>query len=135
FATSAAFADAVALVLDSSGGLLISDYQDSRVRRIAPNQSIATVAGGEYGFSGDGGPATSAKLFLPQGIATDSKGAFYLVDSHRVRKVAPDGTITTVAGNGRNGFSGDGGLATQASFNTPFGIAVDAAGNIFIADP
>ena len=76
FATSAAFADAVALALDSSGGLLISDYQDSRVRRVAPNQSIATVAGGEFGFSGDGGPATNAKLFLPQGIATDSKGAF-----------------------------------------------------------
>src|SRR5450759_3678122 len=98
---------------------------------------ISTVAGnGKAGFSGDGGPATGAQLHFPQGVAVDVAGNLYIADTNNssIRKVTPGGTITTVAGNGTAGFSGDGGPATSAQLYNPFGVAVDAAGNLYTAD-
>ena len=98
---------------------------------------ISTYAGnGSIGFSGDGGPATSAKLFLPTGVAEDLVGNVYIGDSanNRVRKITTAGIISTVAGNGDPGFSGDGGLAKNAKIFGPTGVAIDASGNLYIAD-
>ncbi len=96
--------------------------------------TIATVAGSS--FVGDGGPATSAALSDAEGVAVDSAGNVYIADSndHRVRKVGTDGTISTIAGDGFPSFRGDGGPASAARLNTPYGIAVDTAGNLYIAD-
>ena len=96
---------------------------------------ITTVAGGGWGYSGDGGPATNAGL-EPFGVASDAAGNFYIADdgNARIRKVDTNGIITTVAGNGWSGYGGDGGAATNASLQFPMGHAVDAAGNLFIAD-
>src|SRR5206468_1176387 len=99
--------------------------------------TITTVAGtGDYGFSGDGGPATSAELTSVTGLALDGHGTLFLADTYnsRVRKVAADGTITTVAGTGEYGFSGDGGPATSAELAEPAAVAVDGQGTLFIAD-
>jgi uncharacterized protein (TIGR03437 family) len=98
---------------------------------------ITTVAGtGTAGFSGDGGPAASAQLYYPNGVALDGSGNLYIGDyyNHRVRKVSPGGIITTVAGTGSSGFSGDGGPATSAQLSDPSGLALDGSGNIYIAD-
>src|SRR5207247_3916186 len=95
---------------------------------------ITTVAGtGGGGFSGDGGPATSASLSSPDGVAVDTAGNLYIADrfNNRVRKVSTAGNITTVAGNGIQGFSGDGGPATSASLNIPVAVALDTAGNLY----
>ncbi len=103
----------------------------------AAAQIISTVAGnGTMGSNGDGGPATSAQLASPHGIAVDSTGNLYIADSdnYRIRMVNPSGTITTIAGNGTQGFSGDGGPATSAQLDNPYGVAVDSAGNLYIAD-
>lgn len=96
--------------------------------------SIETVAGSSQ--VGDGGPAILAPLSDAEGVAVDSVGNTFIADAndHRIRKVAPDGTISTVAGDGFPGFRGDGGPASAARLNTPYGIAVDSAGNLFIAD-
>ena len=102
--------------------------------------TISTVAGsGTLGFSGDGGPATSARLFSPAGLALDNAGNLFLLDqgNHRIRKVNTAGVISTVAGNGSGGFSGDGGPATSASFSSATGhqgISVDRGGNLYLAD-
>src|SRR5437588_12852111 len=98
---------------------------------------ISTVAGnGTLAFSGDGGAATSASLGLPSDVAVDGVGNVYIVDrnNHRVRKVTPGGIISTFAGTGTSGFSGDGGPAVRASLFLPVGVAVDGAGNVYIAD-
>ncbi len=98
---------------------------------------ITTVAGtGWYGYSGDGGAATAARLRQPYGVAVDAAGNLYIADefNHRIRKVDTGGAISTVAGSGTEGYSGDGGLATATQLNTPTGVAVDAAGNLYIAD-
>lgn len=102
-----------------------------------PIKVNTTVAGsGSWSFGGDGGPATSASLSGPNGVAADTAGNLFIADrwNHCVRKVAPGGLISTVAGNGSFGFSGDGGPATSAVLSNPFGVAVDASGNLFIAD-
>ena len=100
-------------------------------------QIITTVAGsGAASFSGDGGPATTASLNTPVFSAVDTGGNLFIADqfNHRIRKVTPDGTISTIAGNGAQAYGGDEGPATGASFNTPIGVAVDTKGNLYIAD-
>jgi sugar lactone lactonase YvrE len=136
-ATSARLAAPSGVVVDAAGDLFIADYLNSRVRKVDPSGVITTVAGnGVRGYSGDGGPATSAQLNSPAGVAMDAAGNLFIGDeiNERVRKVDPSGVITTVAGNGDSGYSGDGGPATSARLYFPTGVAVDAAGNLFIAD-
>jgi len=141
-ATSAGFYGLSDLALDSVGNLYISDTfpdgTNGRIRKVAVGSGIiTTVAGnGSPVFSGDGGPATAAGLKYPRGVALDSAGNLYIADyNQRIRKVAAgSGIITTVAGNGSFGFSGDGGTATAAALNDPNGVALDSAGNLYIAD-
>jgi sugar lactone lactonase YvrE len=117
-----------------SGNIYVSDY--ARIRKIASG-TISTVAGnGTIGSSGDTGPATSAQLNQPEGIALDGAGNLYIADSagNRVRMVNPGGVITTVAGTGSAGYSGDGGAATAAQLRDPEALALDAAGNLYIVD-
>jgi sugar lactone lactonase YvrE len=123
------------VAVDAAGNLYIADYYDNRVRKVT-NGVITTVAGnGTAGFSGDNGPATSAQLYFPEGVALDSAGNLYITDAgnRRIRKVT-NGVITTLAGNGTLGFSGDNGPATSAQLAGPEGLAVDSAGNLYIAD-
>jgi trimeric autotransporter adhesin len=124
------------LALDSAGNLYIAEYFGG-IRKVTPDGIITAFAGGGTGNGlGDGGPATSAELAFPTGVAVDAAGNVFIADSYhdRIRKVTPDGIIHTVAGNGTVGFSGDGGLATAAAFHSVTGIAVDAVGDLFIAD-
>ncbi len=125
-----------AIAIDSAGNAYIADTNNHRVRMISPGGVITTVAGtGVSGFSGDNGPATSAELNAPQGVAIDASGNLYIADTlnYRVRVVS-GGTISTFAGNGRAGFGGDNGPATAAELFSPLGLAVDASGNVYIAD-
>jgi hypothetical protein len=104
---------------------------------VETNGIITTVAGnGTYGYSGDGGAATNAELNGPSGVAVDASGNLFIADlyNERIRKVGTNGIITTVAGNGTQGYSGDGGAAINAELSLPSGVAVDATGNLFIAD-
>ncbi len=178
-ATSAALNSPYGVAVNAAGNLFIADYGNQRVRKVTPDGIISTVAGnGAYGYSGDGGPATSAKLYMPYSVAVDTAGDLFIADFYndRIRKVTPSGIINTiamlhyptgvavdaagnsyiiaqtsgshsdvykatpagivsmVAGNGTQGFSGDGGPATSAQLNIPKGVAVDTAGNLFIAD-
>ena len=121
----------------ADGTLFIVDRENRRIRMVDAHGTITTVAGaGGSGFSGDRGQATLATLRAPYGIAVDSRGNLYIADTlnHRVRKVTPGGSITTVAGSNRFGFGGDGWPAGQAALHYPLGIAVDIAGNLYIAD-
>ena len=118
------------------GSVYVADIANQRIRRIGPDGIITTVAGnGTAGFSGDDGPATQAMLSQPFAVAVASDGSVFIADTdnHRIRRVGPDGIITTVAGNGTSGFSGDGGPALQATLG-PFGVAVGPDGSIYIAD-
>jgi sugar lactone lactonase YvrE len=123
------------LAFDSSGNLYITDTGNNLIRMVAGGV-ITTVAGnGTYGFGGDNGPATSAQLAIPAGVAVDSAGNVYIADSGNnvIRKVS-NGVITTVAGNGMAGFNGDRMAATGAALNLPVAVAVDSASNLYIAD-
>jgi trimeric autotransporter adhesin len=131
------------LAVDSEGNLFIADIGNHRIRKATARGIILTVAGnGTRGYSGDGGPATAAQFKRASGLALDSAGNLYIADSgnHRIRRVTPEGIISTVAGNEtegqafRSSFSGDGGIAAAASLNGPLGVAVDSAGNLYIAD-
>lgn len=138
-ATAAQLQDPVGVAVDQAGNFLIVDENNQRIRRVdAATGIMTTVAGnGMAAFSGDGGPATSASLSFPFGVAFDGARNFFINDlaNNRVRRVdAAMGIITTVAGTSVRGFEGDGGAATAASLNGPAGLAVDAAGNLFIAD-
>jgi len=138
-ATSAQLSNPKGLAVDAGGNLYIADTANERVRKVTLAGIITTVAGnGTQGFSGDGGPATSAQFYGPDSVAVDAGGNLYIADllNFRVRKVsAATGTITTVAGNGSSGYSGDGGSATNAQLSSyVFGVAVDAGGNLYIAD-
>ncbi|GAB4088472.1 hypothetical protein GCM10028785_11410 [Hydrogenophaga soli] len=138
-ATAAALNSPMGMALVASGDLYFADMNNARIRRVdAATGTITTVAGtGTWGYSGDGGAATAAKLGSPSGVARDAAGNFYIADydNNRIRKVdAVTGIISTVAGNGTAGFGGDGGVATAAQLSWPTGIAVDAAGNLYIAD-
>jgi len=126
------------LAYDSLGNLYIAATNDHVVRVVSPAGVINTYAGtGAQGFSGDGGAATSAQLDSPTGIAVDSNNNVYIADTHnnRIREVlASTGVINTIAGTGAAGLGGDGGAATSAVLNYPTAVAVDSAGNVYIAD-
>ena len=122
---------------DASGSVYIADVLNRRIRRIAPDGIIETFAGtGTAGYSGDGGAATEAQIDQPAGLAVSGAGYVFIADwgDHRVRRVAPDGTIETFAGTGLGGTGGDGGLAIEAQLARPAGVAVHASGNVYIAD-
>jgi hypothetical protein len=113
--------------------VFLSDNGNNRIRRVSPDGIMTTVAGnGVSGLAGDGGPARSAQLPSPSAVAVDSAGNLFIVDrgNHCVRKVSPDGIISTVVGNGTQGFSEDGGPAVEAQLSYPSGLAVDGGGNL-----
>jgi uncharacterized protein (TIGR03437 family) len=135
---SAIFYYPVAVALDSAGNLYISDLKNDRVRKVTWNANVInTIAGnGSLGYSGDGLKGPLARLNSPYGLAVDAQGNVYIADSDNnvVRKVDTNGIISTVAGNGTAGFSGDGKAAVNAQLSRPYAVAVDAAGNLYIAD-
>lgn len=129
------FVHGVALLPD--GGYVLADMLNNRVRRVTPDGSITTIAGtGVAGYGGDGGPASSALVNLPRGIAALTSGVILLPDSsnHRVRRIGLDGRITTVAGTGVAGSAGDGGPATSATLDVPFGVAPLPDGGFLIVE-
>jgi RHS repeat-associated protein len=138
-ATQAQLAQPLGVAVGPDGSLYISDHLSHRIRRVGPDGIITTVAGNSpapniFGYSGDGGPATEALLNFPQGVAVGPDNSLYIADFGNgvVRRVGPDGIITTVAGNGFRSDSGDGGLATQAAVARPFGVAVGADSSLYI---
>jgi sugar lactone lactonase YvrE len=125
------------LAIDAGDHLYIADTHNQRIRRVdLATGLIATIAGTTAGFSGDNGPAIAARLNLPIALAVDAAGNLYAADAqnYRVRKIDASGIITTVAGDGTQGFSGDNGPATAAAIDSPSGLAVDAAGNLYLSD-
>jgi uncharacterized protein (TIGR03437 family) len=130
-ATSALLSAPYGVAVDPSGNIYLADSTAARVRKIASGV-ITTVAGGGS-VLGDNGPATSAQLSDPLGIAVDAGGNLYIADVNRVRMVS-NGTILTIAGNGTAGYQGDSGVATAAELASPYGVAVDSSGNLYIAD-
>ncbi len=121
----------------SDGGLYCGGPGGGTVRKVSPDGTITTVAGsGEFGFSGDGGPATKAQLNLPLAVTVDREGNLYIADAdnYRIRKVDKEGIITTIAGTGEEGYSGNGGPATSAKLTYPLGLAFDDRGNLYVAD-
>lgn len=125
------------VAVDAAGNIYISDYGNNRIRKVNTSGFISTIAGtGALGYSGDGGLATAAQIDIPEGVAIDALGNIYIADcgNQRIRKVNTFGIISTVAGNGSIGFSGDGGLAIAAQFAYPQGVSVDNIGNIYISD-
>jgi len=136
-ATSAGLNYPGGVTVDSAGNLYIADTGNQRICKVGTNGNIFTVAGnGGYGFSGDGGAATTATFSSPLDVAVDVMGNLYVADTinNRIRRVATNGIITTVAGNGTNWYSGDLAAATNAALSNPYGVTVDGAGNLFIAD-
>jgi sugar lactone lactonase YvrE len=136
-ATSASFEGVAGVVQDTKGNLYVSDSGNCRIRKISAKGIITTVAGtGICGYSGDGGPAKSAELNDPMGLAFDAKGNLLFAEysGSRIRKITIAGTISTVAGNGKSGYSGDGGRATRAMLAYPEGVSADALSNVYIAD-
>jgi uncharacterized protein (TIGR03437 family) len=125
------------VAVDAQGNVYIADTSHSRVLKVTPSGQATIIAGtGTQGFSGDGGPATAAQLALPHNVFVAPNGTIYIADggNNRVRKIDGAGVITTVAGNGTVFFTGDGGLGPNAGVNGPKGLAVDGAGNLYIAD-
>jgi len=125
-----------AVAFAANGDLLIADYFNNRIRAVSPAGVISTFAGnGEFDYGGDGGPARPAGISGPYGLAADSRGNVYVIHDYSVlRHINASGIITTLAGLNTEGFSGDGGPPRAAELNVPYGIAVDPAGNIFLAD-
>ena len=125
------------VALDAAGNVYIAEFASNRVRRVGTNGNIATIAGnGVSGYSGDGGQATSAMLNGPQSVAVDGNGNVYIADTgnNRVRRVTAGGAISTFAGIGGAGSTGDGGPATSAIVGNPVAVAIDSVGNLYIAD-
>ncbi|HYL35742.1 MAG TPA: hypothetical protein VEV17_07515 [Bryobacteraceae bacterium] len=135
-AVNASLDTPLGIAVDAAGNLYIAEF-GSHVRKVTPDGIIQSIAGtGEEGYSGDGGPATKARLNEPRGLAVDSANNLYIADTGNnvIRKVSPDGIITTVAGTGRAGYSGDGGPATSATLDFPIHVALDLAESLYIAD-
>ena len=125
------------IAFGSDGSFFIADNSNFAVRRVSPTGVITTVAGtGVAGYSGDGGPATSARLREVRDVAVDAAGNIYIADeqNHRIRRVSTSGVITTFAGTGASGFSGDGGAPGAARVAGPRGVSVTPAGDVLIAD-
>jgi hypothetical protein len=137
-ATEAQLGDPFGVAATSDGGFLIADEVYHAVRKVRPDGTIVTVAGmlNQSGYAGDNGPATSAKLYYPRGIAETADGGFLIADTYndRIRKVFANGTIETVAGNGTAGYGGDGGPAIAAQLDMPYGVAPTPDGGFLIAD-
>ncbi|MBX2906864.1 MAG: T9SS type A sorting domain-containing protein [Taibaiella sp.] len=136
-ATAARLRNPINGKFDATGNYYFADYNNHRIRKINTSGVISTVAGtGAPSFSGDGGAATAAGLNSPVGVAVDGSGNVYFSDraNTRIRMISASGTITTVAGTGGVGYTGDGGAATAATLNYPGGINVDASGNVYFAD-
>jgi uncharacterized protein (TIGR03437 family) len=142
-ATSAALGGLIqGTTFDAAGNFYLAVWTADRIRKVSTNGIISLVAGngdtsGDGGFGGDGGPATAARLYWPFGMAVSSTGIVYIADSynHSIRRIALDGTITTVAGTGGEpGFSGDGGPAVDALLNTPYDVKIDDQGNLIVSD-
>ena len=135
--SAATFTNISGFVPDNAGNFYISDWLGNTIRKVNSAGIISTIAGtGAYGFGGDGGPATAAQFSAPQQVAFDNAGNIYIPDENngRIRKIDAAGIITTVAGNGGAGFSGDGGPATNATFFGLWQVAFDACNNMYIAD-
>jgi sugar lactone lactonase YvrE len=148
-ASNAELSRPAGLAVDSHGSLYIAAYSEDAVRKIDPNQMISTVAGNRTictdtlpGGCGDGGPATSARLYGPESVAVDPSGDLFIADTfdNAIREVTPNGNIKTIAGTGSYHpcmtapNCGDGGPATNAMLNAPYGVAVDSSGDVYIAD-
>lgn len=136
-ATAASLSTPQGVAVDGAGNVFIADSGNYCVRKVTPAGVITTVAGNQnYGFSGDGGQATKASMASPSAVAIGADGSLYISDpgNARIRKVNPDGMIATIAGNGVFGSTGDGGPALKASFQGPQEIALDAGGNVYVAD-
>ena len=134
-ATNASIDNVYGLAADANGNLYLAQYYEGRVRKVSGGYIDTTAGNGLGGYAGDGVSAPAALMDYPTRAAVNSAGNLYIADTdnNRIRKVS-GGVVATVAGNGTAGFSGDGGLATSASLNRPWGVAVDAAGNLYIAD-
>lgn len=136
-ASSAIVQYPVGVACDAVGNIYVDDYGNNRIRKINTAGIISTIAGSSvYGFSGDGGPSTASQLYYPMGIAVDGPGNVYICDvnNDRIRMINTAGTITTIIGNGSAGYSGDGGAPASAQINRSTGVAVDALGNVYVAD-
>jgi sugar lactone lactonase YvrE len=137
FASKASITTPQGLSIDKTGNIYISDSKNSKIRKVNTSGIIITIAGwGAPGMSGDGGPATAAKINIPSGIVLDKSGNIIFSDSynHRIRKIDTAGIITTIAGTGLSGYTSDDTLAIHSRLNTPCGLALDDDGNLYIAD-
>jgi uncharacterized protein (TIGR03437 family) len=141
-AVNASFYNAVRVAVDPTGNVIVADQSNHRIRKITPGGIITTIAGNGVGtpaagaFSGDGGQATAASLNNPTALAIAPSGVIYFSDqvNQRIRKIAADGTITTISGTGSPGYGGDKGPAINATLNYPGGMTLDAAGNLYFSD-
>lgn len=125
------------VAVDGAGNVYIADNGNNRIKMVKTDGTMSTIAGNGVGaYGGDGGPATAAMLYNPSGVAVDNRGNVYVADqhNHRIRLISPIGTITTVAGNGSPGYSGDGGDASMAGLGFPCRVAVDAVGDVYFTD-